>query len=662
MPVESIDVQLKETYWDGHEFGDTGRYDRIDAVVRYAVDPTDPANNAITDLALAARDDDGMVRFQGDMTILMPADPAKGNRSLLLEVPNRGRYITGYINHDPGKPVPDRRILPGDGFLMEQGWTIAWVGWQWDVPRTPERLRIGLTAPQVPLSRRDGEPLMQLRLLLDSDVTHIALTDQHVGSIGGHTPIPPLDPNDTNARLLVRDSIYGSAEEIPFENWSFGRNENGAIVKDNDHVQLTGGFKAGRIYDLMYQPRDCPVVGAGLLAIRDAATWLRRHEDSPLKTRVDTVVGEGVSQCGRFLRHFLKLGLNHGFDGQPVFDGVLSHVAGSRVGEFNHRHAQPSVQPTPSFGHLFPFSDEPQTDPLTLQTAGLLDRQATLGSMPRIIYTNTAAEYWRSDGALAHTNLNTGADVDPPPHVRQYLFAGTPHSPGLAELENINIFGSKSANVLNMLDWRPLYRACLENLRAWIVDGIEPPPSQFPRASNNSRIDRTRALNALASIPDLALPDPERLTQMHPLDLGRQTDDGIAVFPALHRPETYPEYVSALDVDGNEIAGVRMPDQLVPIATHTGFNPRHPENGGSHLMQEYFGSSIPFATTKELQQLTGDPRQSLEARYRSIDDYMSRVNKAALALVQQRHLLERDVPVCLEIARDRYKAVVDGSD
>ena len=149
---------------------------------------------------------------------------------------------------------------------------------------------------------------------------------------------------------------------------------------------------------------------------------------------------------------------------------------------------------------------------------------------------------------------------------------------------------------------------------------------------------------------------------MHPLDLGRQTEDGIAVFPALHRPETYPEYVSALDVDGNEIAGVRMPDQLVPVATHTGFNPRHPENGGSHLMQEYFGSSIPFASTNELQQLTGDPRQSLEARYRSIDDYMSRVNKAALALVQQHHLLERDVPLCLEIARDRYKAVVDGSD
>jgi hypothetical protein len=127
--------------------------------------------------------------------------------------------------------------------------------------------------------------------------------------------------------------------------------EAGTAVSDPEWVRLEGGFQPGLVYDLMYVPRDCPVVGAGLIAMRDLAAFLRRHPASPLAGKVDHVIGEGISQCGRLMRTFLGLGLNTAEDGGPSYDGLLIHVAGGRRGEFNMRYGQPSVQPTPAFGH-----------------------------------------------------------------------------------------------------------------------------------------------------------------------------------------------------------------------------------------------------------------------------------------------------------------------
>ncbi len=398
------------------------------------------------------------------------------------------------------------------------------------------------------------------------------------------------------------------------------------------------------------------MVGAGLLAMRDCTAYLRADATAPTAGRVDHVIGEGQSQCGRFLRTFLYFGLNVDESGHQVFDGVLAHIAGGRRGEFNHRYAQPSVQPTPSFGHLFPFADEPQTGPASGRTAGLLDRLRDAGALPKMIYTDTAAEYWRGDAGLTHLDLHSGADVEPPPGVRRYLFAATQHGPGSLPFADRSIFGSHSANRFNIVDYRPLYRATLTNLWHWVAEGIEPPPSVFPRVKDGTAATRAEVRAALAAIPSLNLAQESDLLAIHPIDLGEHAEAGVGAFPAQLAASPYPVRVSAVDADGNEIGGIRMPDVSVPVATHTGFNPRHPDTGGGTQLLEYLGSSLPFAPTADVRQCLGDPRPALDERYRDRDDYLARVRQAAEALVAQRFLLDDDVALCLDLAAARYDA------
>jgi hypothetical protein len=654
MSLCKLDILKRQPYEAGRPFGEVGPYERLDAIAHYAVDPWHAANQTIVDLDRAERGADGKVHFSGDLTILMPLDPSRGNRTLLMQVPNRGHRIVTRLNMTALQTQPSERIDPGDGFLFAHGWTVAWCGWQWDVPRPSER--IGLSAPLVPAERCTPPSQMQLRIQPDADLPELPLTDQHVGQIGQHQRIAPADLAEPQARLLVRDHPYGEPQVIPRERWCFARDQNGEPVPDDHYVWLTGGFKAGRIYDVLYTPNICPVVGAGLLAIRDCAAHLRSDTSAPTAGRIDHVIGEGQSQCGRFLRTLLYFGLNIDESGRQVFDGILAHVAGGRRGEFNHRYAQPSVQPTPSFGHLFPFADAPQTDPVSGRTAGLLDRLRDAGALPKIIYTDTAAEYWRGDAGLTHLDLHSGADVEPQPGVRRYLFAATQHSPGNLPFANQSLFGSHGANWFNIVDYRPLYRATLTNLRRWVAEGIEPPPSVFPRLQDGTAATRSEVRAALASIPCLHLAAETDLMAIHPLDLGEHAEAGIGTFPAHVAGAPYPARVSAVDADGNETGGIRMPDVTVPVATHTGFNPRHPDTGGGTQLLEYLGSSLPFAPTAAERQRRGDPRPSLEERYRDRDDYLARIRQAADDLVAQGVLLEEDVPLCLELAAARYDA------
>ena len=204
---------------------------------------------------------------------------------------------------------------------------------------------MGITPPQVPPRARNPDGNMHLRIQPNEVTAAYPLTDHHVGTIGQHRSIPTRDVADAKARLLVRPSMFGEAQEISRDRWQFARYEVGTAVSDPEWVRLDGGFQPGLVYDLIYVPRDCPVVGAGLIAMRDLAAFLRRHPASPLSGKVDHVIGEGISQCGRLMRTFLGLGLNTAEDGGLSYDGLLIHVAGGRRGEFNMRYGQPSCSP-----------------------------------------------------------------------------------------------------------------------------------------------------------------------------------------------------------------------------------------------------------------------------------------------------------------------------
>ncbi len=661
MSVRRLEILEQSSYQDGRAFGAVGPYERLDAIAHYAVDPTVAANAGIVDLALAERGTDGLVSYSGDVTVLRPVDQERSNRALLMQIPNRGARSLVRTNLAPVDDAPTADVAPGDGYLFECGWTIAWAGWQWDVPRTPERTRIGLIAPNVPLAARKPLGQMQLRIQADCAQASFALTDPHVGELGNHQPIATRELNDPDARLLVRTSPYETPQVIPRTKWRFAKEIDGNPVADSGHVWLDGGFEPGLIYDVVYTPLECPVVGAGLLATRDLASFLRHDEASPLANRIDRAIAEGQSQCGRFLRTFLHLGLNQDELERMVFDGVLAHIAGGRRGEFNHRYGQPSVQPMPSFGHLFPFADQPQTDPHTGRTAGLLDSQRARGGVPKIIFTDTASEYWRGDANLAHTDLDSGGDAALPDNVRRYLFASAQHGPGRLPLAKGTPFGSVGSNFANTIDYRPLYRAALANLLAWVADGIEPPASAYPQAADETRRTRAELIVQLSRIPGLATPDAELLTTMYPLELGPHAEKGIADLPAKIGRNGYPDWVSDVDADGNEVAGIRMPDVSVPVATYTGFNPRHPDTGGAGLLLEYIGSTVPFALDEQQRQMTADTRQSIIERYSGRDDYLQQVREAAERLLAQRYLLARDVELCVDLAAERYDACVSAS-
>ncbi|MGH1491207.1 MAG: alpha/beta hydrolase domain-containing protein [Acidimicrobiales bacterium] len=655
MSIERFEVTTRAPYLDGQEFGDVGAYERIDAVAHYAVDPLQPGNDGIVDLKLAERGDDGLVRFDGDITILRPVDPGRGCRTALVEVPNRGRRTAGSLyNRAPAIVEPMVDIDPGDGFLFRRGWTMAWCGWQWDVPRSPERM--GLTAPIV-LNADGGteQTHVQLRLQLHQPARALDLTDHHVGMLGGHAPLPTADINDPDARLLKRDGLWGEAVEIPRQSWQFARDDGGQPSPDASHVWLDGGFETGPIYDLIYRTAPCRIAGVGLLAMRDIASFLRSPgEDNPCAGQLDHLLATGQSQCGRFLRHYLELGLNRSEDGAAAYDGVLAHIAGGRRGEFNHRGSQPSVQPTPSFGHQFPFADDPQDDPKTGRQAGLLERQRQVGAMPKIFYTNTASEYWRGDASLAHTAVADGADIEPPDETRHYLFSSTQHGPGLAMLISKSIFGSRGGNNFNIVDYTPLMRAALLNLRAWAVDGIEPPPNAVPRADDDSAVARSVVLDQLQPVAACTRPEVASLSEIRPLDLGPGVAQGIGTYPAAPTGDPYPCTVSAVDDDGNERAGIRMPDIDVPVATHTGWNPRHEATGASDQILEYVGSTIPFAIDAEARRAAGDPRPSLAERYADRNDYLAKIRVAAETLRDSRHIVDEDVDTCVQIAATRY--------
>jgi Alpha/beta hydrolase domain len=649
MAVTALEVTSITPYEDGIEFGPTGAYERVDGVASYAVDPEHPANQGIVDLQLAPRHPDGLVHFRGDVVVLRPVDRNRANRFALLEIPNRGRRtLTTLFNQAVAELPPSWPIPPGDGFLMRHGYSLAWCGWQWDVPRGPGRM--GFEAPQV-VGHPPGFTL--LRFQLPAKTPSVLLTDQHVGPLGAHDPVPTVDIDDPDAVLFRRQRPGDEPVVVPRNRWHFA---------DECTLAVDGGLEAGAIYDLVYRVEIQPVVGAGLVAARDLASFLRSPDPAnPLAGMVQHLVITGLSQNSRFLRQLLWLGLDRDEFGARAFDGLLGVVGGGRRGEFNHRYAQPSVQPTPGFGHLFPFADLPQTDPRTGRTAGLLDLVAKQADPARIILCDSSAEYWRGDASLAHTSVVDGGDVEGPDFVRHYLFAGTQHGSGPAYLGRKTIQGTKGANLLNFVDYRPLYRCALTNLVAWIAEGIEPPPSAVPRWQDGTAATRSQVLGALSVIPELVLPDPQELAVMQALDLGPQADQGVGRYPPRPFGEPYPTAVSAVDGDGNEVAGLAMPDVSVPIATHTGFNPRHPQMGAPGQLMEYFGSTAPFALSAIEREERGDPRPSIGERYQGLEHYLELVRSAAEALVARRCLLAEDVDLCLELARHRYLLVVGPS-
>ena len=634
-------VKTRESYAGGTEWGDYGPYEIIRGVVRFAVDPSHAANTRIIDLGLVETSD-GLVRSEADFCIIRPVSAGSGK--LLYVVPNRG--LTGSLpfSTDLTQAWGDlSHIDAGDGFLLTRGWTVAWCGWQWDVRRDAGGM--GFAAPEV---TRDGKSLEgQLRVEMRSDTPYAdhALSDSSL--MFNFENYPTVDVDDATAVLSVRDSIDGARTVIDRARWRFARVTDEGVVTDAEHVWLDGGFEPFRFYELVYRTNRCPVAGAGLLAIRDFVSFLRAgsaREGNPCAGTIDHAIGFGVSQSGRVLRQFLYEGCNVDEAGRPVFDGVFAHIGGGRTGEFNHRYAQPSVTSTPGFGNLGPFTSVASGE-------GLLDRQRALGGVPKTFFVNTAWEYWRGDAALVHIDHAVAVDAADVDDVRAYLLAGIDHIGSAALMKS----AMAVANPVNDLDAALPTRALFEHLQAWVTDGVEPPASEVPRLAQGTAVERNAVLVRASSIPAMHLVDLDVIHSEHVVDLGPDVAAGVGRWP-LELGARLPAWVSAVDADGNEVAGIRVPEVAAPVATYTGWNPRRPVAGLPAVLYEFVGSRIPFARTAAERYAAGDPRPSIEERYRDRDDYAVKARAAADDLVARGFLLPGDRDAAANRAIASYDA------
>jgi hypothetical protein len=638
--VVALDDVTVAPYEDGRRFGTAGAYELIRAEVQLTFDPGEQGARRIVDLGAAARGPDGLVRGLADLVVLAPAARENASGRLVYVVANRGRV--GAVPFARGTSLLSARpgwIDPGDGWPLERGHIVVWSGWQWDVPRGPDT--VGFVAPEA--RGADGTPLpgqARVRFEATGDATDFPLVPP--APVPG-IPVPdhyePLDLDDPDAVLTVRELFEGPFTVVPRQDWHFTR------AADGTRVCPRRGVERGLIYEVAFRPDRCPVVGAGLLAVRDVVSFLRRGttgEGNPLAGLVEHVLAYGASQSGRFLRQFLLEGLNADAGGRPVFDGVHSDIAGGRRGEFNVRFGQPGATWRGA-------SDAPP-----FASAALLANQRAVGCVPRVVFTNSASEYWRGDGWLAHGDPRGApggrpVDLEDPPGVRHYLYGSADHL-GAAGATLMMFSGANPPAALETL---PLVRAAFANLDAWVADGVEPPASVVPRVADGTAVAQEPVIDVIRALPGALVPGGAALPRQHVWDLGPAMAEGAPRYPPVPG-SAYPALVSAVDDDGNELAGIRLPAVACPARTSTGWNVRPAVHGHPNVVPDFLGSRVPFARDAAQRAETGDPRASLAERYADRDDYARRARAAADALVAARHLLADDVDVVVTAALADY--------
>jgi len=647
MAVNRLEVHSIRPFAGGAVFGETGPYRQIDGIVHVAVDPDHPANEVITDIKLAPRDAAGRVHCSADFTILQPDNPSRGSHRIVFDVVNRGNPTILTNLNSAGQ-----RLGAGNGFLMRHGYTVVWCGWQYDVP--PDTAGLvkawvpeALNADGSPISGRISVAFQPYRAIQ----TH-SLADRQ------HRTHPASDINDPEATLVVREFQDGPAEVIPRNQWSFARLDGEEAVPDSRCVYYPEGFQPGKVYEVTYTTTGADVVGMGMLAPRDLVSFLRygsEEEGNPCAGDIEHAFTFGRSQSGGFLRRFLYCGLTQDEQDRPVFEGLIPLVAGSGRGEMNQRFGQPSTPARPSAGRSFPFHDTLQTNPDTGRTDGLLARLDATGKTPRILLTNTSAEYWSGHASLIHTTMDGTADLEPSENVRIYLYSGTQHGPGQLNLFDVDVReGPRGQQLDNSVDYRPLLRAALKNVDRWVTEGAEPPASSHPRLDDGTAVPGPEQEATFRAIPGVNFPEVHK--SLFRTNFGPEAHNGL-VEPAATSGEPYPNYVPRVDADGNEIAGIRLPDLTVPLATYAGWNLRHPDNGAPGQIMPQIGSTIPFPATRADREATGDPRPSIEERYASREDFLDQVSRAAQALIDARYMLPEDMETVTDQAAQRYDSL-----
>jgi hypothetical protein len=650
----------------GQSFGTVGPYEKLTGRVFGEVDPTAPENAGIVNLDKAPRTAAGRVTYSADLYILKPVDLTKGNRKMFYGVLNRGSKLDLVLMNNA--PYGEQTNTPttsadvGNGFLLRQGYTLVWSGWQ----------ARGKTGAQCCVDSKPSFMGAELPIPLNNGRTIVSnVRDLFVGQQQSN---PPDHKTATLSYSLatqdpeaIRVTVRAKAEkELPqpipvckagakvFRCWR---------LVDEQTVGLTPQFEPGLLYEFVYPGKNPIVLGLGFAVTRDIVSFLRygstddRKTPNPLRLSeregsVQKVLALGISQAGRYLQEHIYNGFNQDEKKRIAFDGVLIDIAGAGKTFTNFAFGQPgrtrgSHQDFDFPENWFPFAYGSQTDPLTGKQDGILRNGSGKvgdGFDPFVMVTNTATEYWRKGASLLHTDA-AGNDVPIPDHVRLYLFASTQHFPLFPHITTS--LGERLApgpcqHPQNPAFRGPVMRALLSALDQWVTTGTPPPDSQVPTRKDGTLVSAEESVVAFPQIPGVT-------------HIGQPTPT-FALYGSVAVKTAQTQYTTLVpkpNADGNDIAGIHIPDIAVPLGTHTGWAVRTDVPGA---MCGNLGQFIPFAYAKPQRNQARDPRPSLLERYPK-KSYPMKIKQAVMDLQSQRLLLAEDAEAYVADAEQKVEAV-----
>jgi hypothetical protein len=637
----TLNINRRVGITEGFAFGNAGAYERLVGTVSFALNPGEAANGNIVDLALAPRNAKGLVEFTADVDILKPVDLAKGNQRLLYDVNNRGnKTALGAFNDAPVDNDPTTIAGAGNGYLMHQGYTVVWSGWQGDLLPGD-----GLLATELPEALENGKRMRgTVRQEFISETEGVV--SMPLSGAANIRSYEAIDLDTRHTSLTVRERETDPRVPVAPGDWAFadaeGKPSAGAC-------RIEGGFKPGWIYELIYETEGSLVMGLGIVSIRDVVSYLRSDEaGNPLAGHMNLAYCYGQSLSSRVVRQFVYDGYNVDTHGKRVFDAVYAHVSGGGRLFTNARFAQVGRYPRQHEEHQwpserYPFAYSQVPDPFTQRLDSVLKRPE---SDPLVMHTHTNTEYWNRHASLGHTDPRTGDDLAIPDNVRMHFLASAQHMGFRTTPENVG------QQLQNTMSNGPLMRAALAAMDAWASDGTPPPGSIIPTRADGTLLQPADALKRLPVVPGFALPTyPSRLPMYDygpDFELGMVTEHPPKPLPG----KEYPVQLPLVDADGNDLGGLRTPEIMAPVGTHTGWNLR--KNGFAEgEMASLAGSFVPFERTKAEREASGDPRLSIEERYGTHEGYVQAVEAAAQLLVSQGFLLDEDAERYVEAAEGR---------
>jgi alpha/beta hydrolase family protein len=614
--ITRLVIARRQIAFGGASFGSAGPYEVVGGIAYGELDPRAPGNTGIVNLNRAPLNTNGRVEYSMDFLILKPVDAKKGNGRLIYDFVNRGRNTILRLDESGDTFTASDA---GNAFLLKRGYTIAWSGWQADAPGTPGFLRA-----YVPVALEKGKPV--------TGMSREEFTDVPAGPVFTQALDYPAVLDSTGTTLTVREHETDPRKALPASSWHF---------IDERHVEITAapGFDRGALYELIYPATNETVDGVGLAASRDFVSFLR-YGDQDASGQANPVrdagipfkaaLAFGISQTGRAINDFLYQGFNADVNGRILFDGVLPLLSATRRTDTNFEFAQPGRfarqhEDHQYGGDQFPFTYATSKDPVSGKTDGILMQCEKSHTCPRIVHLDSDTEFWQGRDSLLVTDT-TGKPLALPENVRAYMLSGQEHNPAL----NWNTRGT-CQQIQNALSYAPYARALLVALDRWVTEDAAPPPTTFPNLKGHTLLPLAKVQASYPAIPG---------APFNPLYNQLQIIDQKSMPPEASGP-AYPVFFPPFDADGNPQGGVILPEIAVPIATYSGRNTRA-EGFAAGELCGLSGAYIPFAATKQERLANGDPRLSLEERYKSAQDYAEKRKHAVDALVQQGFVLPED--------------------